>query len=97
MNEEFICTSIIIDDVEKRAAGGNALAKRLAAEWVYPVEMMFLTPDSKVVAKLNSYEDFPTVHPDVSSPPTKQRPAVNSAESHSERFLDLIERHFGKK
>ena len=97
LNEDFVCTSIIIDDLNERAEKGDAFAKRLAPEWHYPVEMVFLAPDGKVVAKLNSYDDFPTVHPDVSSPPEKQRPAVNGDESHSDRFLDLIDRHFEKK
>ncbi len=88
---------MIIDDVEKRATAGNELAKRLAAEWVYPVEMIFLTPDGQVAGKLNSYKDFPSVHPDVSSPPDRPYRTVDAEASHSERFLEFLDRHFGKK
>ena len=79
LNKDFVSTSIIIDDLEKRAADGDELAKKLAAEWVYPVEMMFLMPDCTVVSKLNSYKDFPGMHPDVSAPPGKRHAIPTTA------------------
>jgi len=96
LSQHFVCTSIIIDDLQKQAAAGDEFAKRLANEWEYPVEMIFLTPDGKVVTKLNSYNDFPVVHPAVSSPPGKQRPGLGN-ETHADMFLDHIARYFGRK
>ena len=37
LNEDFVCTSIIIDDLQKRADAGDEYAKRLAKAWNYPV------------------------------------------------------------
>jgi hypothetical protein len=95
LNRDFVSTSIIIDDLEKRAADGDDFAKKLAAEWVYPVEMMFVTPECAVVSKLNSYKDFPGMHPDVSAPPGKRHAARMQEQSHSEAFLSHLGRHFG--
>jgi hypothetical protein len=72
LNRRFVSTSMIIDDVHKRAKGGDGLAQLLAAHWEYPLEMMFLTPDGKLVSKLNSFKDFPGVHPDVAGPPAQE-------------------------
>jgi hypothetical protein len=92
-----VCTSIIIDDLEKRAAGGDELAKQLAAQWVYPVEMMFLTPSATLVSKLNSFKDFPGIHPDVSAPPGKRYVARGDKHAHKNMFLNHLARHFGKE
>jgi hypothetical protein len=97
LNEKFVCTSIIIDDLQKRAAGGDVLAKLLVAEWHYPVEMMLLRPDGTVVAKLNSYKDFPGMHLDVAAPPGYRHVTRGDEISHSDIFLNEVERHFGKE
>jgi hypothetical protein len=97
LNKGFVNTSIIIDDLEKRAASGDQLAKQLAAEWVYPVEMMLLTPDRKLVSKLNSFKDFPGMHPDVSAPPGKRHVAREGEDSHKNIFLSHLARHFGRE
>jgi hypothetical protein len=65
LNKSFVSTSMIIDDLQKRAEVGDELAKQLAAHWEYPVEMIFLTPACKLVFKLNSVQDFSAPHPDV--------------------------------
>jgi hypothetical protein len=96
LNHEFVCTSAIIDDVQKQAARGDELAKQLAAQWEYPVEMMFLTPAGSVVSKLNSYQDFPGVHPDVVSPPKKQHLPREEEHSHTNIFLKHLAMHFGR-
>ncbi len=90
-------TSIIIDDLEQCAAKGDDLAKLLVAEWVYPVEMMFLTADGKLVSKLNSYKDFPGMHRDVSAPPERKHWARQDEQTHSDRFLKHLALHFGKE
>ena len=88
---------MIIDDLEKRAASGNELAKQLVTEWVYPVEMMFLSPAGKLISKLNSYKDFPGMHPDVAAPPDKRHWARGDDHSPSDRFLKHIALHFDKQ
>ena len=97
LNQGFVNTSIIIDEVKKRAQTGDALAQQLAAHWEYPVEMIFLTPDLKVISQMNSHKDFPGVHPDVASPPqaTKRLDAGNER-SHVEVFRKHLARHFEK-
>jgi hypothetical protein len=97
LNKGFICTNILIDDLEKRAATGEALAKLLASEWEYPVEMMFVTPALKTVSKLNSFEDFPGMHPDVSAPPGHKHRTMDGEHFHAEVFLKHLASHFGKE
>jgi hypothetical protein len=95
LNKSFVCTSIIIDDVKKRAESGDELAKPLAAQWEYPLEMIFLTPACGLVSKLNSYKDFPGVHPDVVAPPKKQHMTRNDERSQVDDFLKHLARNFG--
>jgi hypothetical protein len=97
LNGRFVCTSIIIDDLEKRAAGGDELAKQLAAQWEYPVEMMFLTPAGALVSKLNSFKDFPGMHPDVAAPPGNRHVGTGDEHSHSTLFLNRVALHFGRE
>ena len=97
LNESFVSTSIIIDDAEKRAASGDVLAKRLVEHWEYPVELILLRPDGTFVAKLNSFKDFPGIHPDVSAPPRTPDGSHHSEQSHSEVFLNRLAVHFGRK
>jgi hypothetical protein len=97
LNQGFVSTSITIDDLEQRAAKGDELAKNLLPHWVYPVEMIFLTPDCTLVSRLNSFHDFPGIHPDVSAPPQKPYSKRADEHSHSDIFLNHIARHFGKK
>jgi hypothetical protein len=95
LNNKFVCTSIIIDDLEKQAAAGDELAKQLVGEWEYPVEMMFLTPACKVVSKMNSFKDFVGMHPDVAAPPGRQHHGLPDEQSHTDRFLKQMVRQFG--
>jgi hypothetical protein len=97
LNSRFVCTSAIIDEVEKRAAGGDELARLLAAQWEYPVEMLFLTPPSAVVSKLNSFKDFPGMHAEVSAPPGKRHLGRGDEHSHRDLFLKHLAVHFGKE
>ena len=95
LNKRFISTTILIDDLEARAKSGDEFAKRVAAEWEYPVEFIFLSPEGKPLSKLNSFKDFPGMHPDVSAPPGKEHWATK--ETHSDRFLNAIDRSYGKQ
>jgi hypothetical protein len=92
-----VCTSILIDDVRVRAARGDEFAKRLAEHWVYPLEMMFVTSSGVLISKLNSYEDFPGMHPDVVAPPHAAHQALQDEHSHTAIFLNHLARHFGKE
>jgi hypothetical protein len=94
LNKGFVSTSMIIDDVQKRAKAGDELAKQLVAHWEYPLELMFLTPACKLVFKLNSYQDFPGIHPDVVAPPKKQGSLQVDEHSHNKVFLKHLADHF---
>ena len=85
---------MIIDDVNKRAEAGDKLAQELAANWEYPLEMMFLTPDGKLISKLNSFKDFPGVHPDVVAPPYGQHVPLKHEHAHIDTFLRHVAEHF---
>ena len=93
LNQDFVCTTVIIDDARRLAEQGDELAKQLAAHWTYPLEMMFLRPDGTLVSKLNSFRDFPGVHPDVAAPPGKERVVMASERAHVELFLRHLEEH----
>jgi hypothetical protein len=101
LNKDFVSTTIIIDDAEKRAASGDPLAKQLAAQWQYPLEMIFLTPAGTLVSKLNSFQDFPGIHPEVVAPPhTQNLPGVVprlDEHSHRDIFLKHVARYFGSE
>jgi len=87
LNQGFVCTTVIIDDVKKRAESGNEFAKQLAAHWSYPLQMIFLKPDGSLISKLNSFKDFPGVHPDVAAPPDKQRVETTDERANVDAFL----------
>ena len=93
LNKSFVCTTIIIDDARKRAESGDPLAKQLAAHWSYPLEMMFLKSDGSLVSKLNSFKDFPGVHPDVAAPPGKRRVVLANERGHVVAFLKHLAEH----
>jgi hypothetical protein len=94
LNERFVCTTILINDISKRAESGDELAKQLKAQWTYPLQMIFLRPDGTFVSKLNSFKDFPGVHPDVAAPPGKERVEAASERVHVEAFLKHLAEHF---
>jgi hypothetical protein len=95
LNRSFVCTSVIIDDVTKRAKSGDELARHLVTHYEYPFEMMFLTPGCKLVLKMNSFKDFPGLHPDVSAPPGKQH-VTNETRTNIGIFLKQMADHFGE-
>jgi hypothetical protein len=96
LNQEFVCTTVIIDDVRRLADKGDELAKQLAAQWTYPLEMMFLRTDGSLISKLNSFKDFPGVHPDVASPPGKERVVMADEHAHVDLFLKHMDEHLRK-
>jgi hypothetical protein len=90
-----VSTAILIDDLKKRADSSDQLAKLLAAQWQYPLEMIFVTPAGKVISKLNSYEDFPGTHADVAGPPQKKHVRMPHERAHVDVFLKHVADHFG--
>lgn len=96
LNKDFVCTSVIIDDLEQRAGRGDALAKQLAAQWEYPVEFVFLTPAGKPISKMNSKE-FPGTHPDVAAPPSHEKKVIKDKRAHVTAFLKHLADHFGTR
>jgi hypothetical protein len=97
LNSGFVCTSIIIDDLEQRAKSGDELAKRLVGQWEYPVEFILARTDGTVVSKMNSFKDFPGIHPDVSAPPGHQHSALRDERTHAEVFLREVDFYFPKE
>jgi hypothetical protein len=93
LNDRFVCTTVLIDDARAQAAGGDTLAKQLEAHWKYPLQIMFLKQDGSLISKLNSFEDFPGVHPDVAAPPEKQRLVRTGERDHAEAFLKHLAVH----
>ena len=96
LNENFVCTNVVIDDVRRLAEKGDDFAKQLKADWTYPLEMMFRRPDGSLISKLNSFKDFPGVHPDVAAPPGKPRVEVANERAHVDAFLKQLDEHFSK-
>ena len=50
LNDNFVCTMVLIDDVRKLADQGNEFARQLKADWTYPLEMMFRRPDGSLIS-----------------------------------------------
>ena len=96
LNDNFVCTTVLIDDVRKAAAKGDSFAKQLEGEWTYPLEMIFIRSDGRLISKLNSFKDFPGVHPDVAAPPGKERVQVANERAHVELFLKHLAEHWPK-
>ena len=92
VNEEFVSTWILIDEAKRLAKQGDQLAKTLASQWEYPMDLMFLNANGQLISKLNSFQDLKAAHPDVGHPPAgrgKTRP-------HLTVFLEHLDKHFPK-
>ena len=94
LNNRFVCTTIVIEDAKKRAANGDEFAKQLVSHWTYPLQMMFLKADGSLISKLNSFKDFPGVHPDVAAPPDRPRVESANERAHVDLFLKHLAEHF---
>ena len=94
LNQDFVCTWGLVSDVNELAQKGHPLAKTMAATWEYPVELMFLSPHGELISSLNSYKNFPRVHPEVSVPPGKGKKRAGGDPTHTEVFLEHLDEHF---
>jgi len=55
LNKSFVCTTVVIDDVKKRAESGDEL-QAVDGPLSYPLQMMFLKTDGALISKLNSFQ-----------------------------------------
>ena len=69
INDTFVSTWMLIDDAERLGDEGDSFANTLALHWEYPLDLMFLDADGKLIAKLNSFKDLRAAHADVGHPP----------------------------
>jgi hypothetical protein len=86
INERFVPTWALIDDLKQSAEQGNRFAGTLFNNWEYPLDLMFLTAEGEYVSKLNSFRDLPNAHPDVGHP-------GNPLMRHGLRHADVFFRH----
>jgi hypothetical protein len=56
--------------------------------------MLFLKPGGQLISKLNSYQDFPGVHPDVVAPPQKEFVLSWDKRAHVKILLKHLADHF---
>ncbi len=91
INETFVPTWVIIDDAKKFVLEGDPLAKTVMANWEYPLDFMFFSPDGQLINKLNSFAHLRDAHPEVGHPPDGR----GRAASHHKVFLNHIQKHFG--
>ena len=92
-----MCTWVVKDDLEMMASKGNKFAKELDSKLEYPVmDLMFVSADGHYINKLNAYNDFLDVHPDVSVP-TSSRKRRDIVQTDVDVFLDHVEKFFGSR
>jgi len=91
VNENFVSTWVLIDDVKKYVGDQEQFAKTLASHWEYPLDLMFLAANGRFATKLNSFRDFPA-HRDVGHPLHHLGPFGTSHEDvfleHARQFLE---------
>ena len=92
LNEKFVSTWVLIDELKKTADKPNRFADTLAKNWEYPLDLMFLTANGEFRTKLNSFRDLPA-HPEVGHP---GHPFSRYAPSHVDVFLGHAKRFLGE-
>ena len=91
LNQKFVNTWIIIDDIMKRLGGkDDQLATTLLCLHQYPLDFMFLSPEGKFITRMTSFKDLPGAHPDVGHP--RREPQ----ESYVDVFLNTVDKYFGE-
>ena len=94
INERFVSTWILKDDMTTLAKKGDKLAQQLAVNYEYPMDLMFLTSDGRLISRLNSFHDFLEIHPDVTAPQFTRREKRKN-QSQVEVFMEHMKTHFG--
>ena len=78
------------------AKKGDKLAQQLDGNFEHAImDLMFLSPGGRFVSKLNSFHDFPEVHPDVSHPRILPKCGHKRQQSNADVFLEHVKAHFG--
>jgi hypothetical protein len=94
LNERFVCTTINSFDLLELAKKKDELAGQAARHWSYPVCLMLLNSEGKLITKLNPIKELTDIHPD-----TDQRPGQRfapTAENNTRVFLKRVDDYFGK-
>ena len=100
VSETFVCTWILIDDATILAEKGNHLAETLAANWDFPINIMFLTPDGRLISKVSRphLDEFTQANVDeVTQPDDDGRPPEGRRRwsRHCGLFMKHLDMHFG--
>ncbi|MBI3412013.1 MAG: hypothetical protein HY040_27090 [Planctomycetes bacterium] len=90
-------TFVLVDDLKKYEAAGDALARSLLPHWKFPLQLVFLNPDCSLVTKLNYFRDLPGIHPDVAYPPRSKREGPMDTRPNDVIFLEHLAQHFGRE
>lgn len=92
LNEHFVCTWTIIDDIERRVGKRYPkLAETLLGKHQYPFDFMFFSPQGEFITRLTSFVDLPGANPAVGHPHRSNEPQKN----HTDVFLEALAKHFG--
>jgi hypothetical protein len=83
INDNFVSTWALIDDLKQNSAAGDHFAGTLAEHWEYPLDIVYLSADGEFRSKLNSFRDLPNAHPDVGG---HGNPFLRQGWTHSEVF-----------
>ena len=90
INEKFVSTWIIIDDVMKKLGEKEpVLATMLLEQHQYPLDFVFLSPKGKMITRLTSFEDLRGADSAVGHPRRERH------ESHVDVFLETVAKNFG--
>ena len=90
LNERFVCTWVIIDDITRKIGGKHpALANTLLTEHQYPFDFFFFSSTGEYIARLTSFQDLPDADPAVGHPHRSHEV------SHVDVFLQAVAAHFG--
>jgi len=81
---------IIIDDLKRLAEKQDKLAQELVGQWGFPMDLMFVSPEGKLLNRLNAFRDFRHAHPDVGQPSY----VTWGGPTHEEVFLTHLDLHF---
>jgi hypothetical protein len=91
LNERFVSTWIIVEDIVPKLAADQAeLATLLVQNHQYPFDFMFLSPKGELITRLTSFQDLRSAHPDVGHPHREGQ------ESHADVFLATVAKYFGE-